>query len=78
MASCRSKLRVAVRTLLKKREQTRRRIRRRTLLAHRKSGALVPYRLAAHPGLLGTPEWPSVRRSLLVGGLFHFSGTEAQ
>jgi hypothetical protein len=33
MASCRSKLRIAVRALVKTRERTRRRIRRRTLPA---------------------------------------------
>jgi hypothetical protein len=35
MASCRSKVRVAVRALVKRRERTRRRVRRRTLSAHR-------------------------------------------
>ena len=35
MASCRSKVRVAVRALVKRRERPRRRIRRRTLSAHR-------------------------------------------
>jgi hypothetical protein len=35
MASCRSKLRIAVRALVKTRERTQRRVRRRTLSAHR-------------------------------------------
>jgi hypothetical protein len=40
-------------------------------------GGLVPLRLAARPGLLGTQECPSVRRSPLVGGLFHFLTAES-
>jgi hypothetical protein len=39
MASCRSKLRVAVRALVKRRERARRRVRRRAWIAREKLGS---------------------------------------